>query len=155
MIRASNLKSSLTPDTENPPAHIEDERATLTLGSGLRFGMTNNNILKKITIANNLKHYEVKECFELGGFELSSSRIKAFMAGSQNKNHEKLDDEMFEGFLNGFIIYSRGSVDEPNLLPRTVENYIIGLVETGNTEAIEEVRCLIDDATDALEPDKD
>ena len=113
--------------------------------------MTNNNILKKISIANNLKHYEVKECFELGGFELSSSRIKAFMAGSQNKNHEQLNDEMFEGFLNGFIIYSRGSVDEPNLLPRTVENYIIGLVEAGNTDAIEEVRCLIDDASDALE----
>ena len=112
--------------------------------------MTNNNILKKITIANNLKHYEVKECFELGGFELSSSRIKAFMAGSQNKNHEKLNDEMFEGFLNGFIIYSRGSVDEPNLLPRTVENYIIGLVETESVEAIEEIRCLIDDASDAM-----
>jgi hypothetical protein len=111
--------------------------------------MTNNNILKKITIANNLKHYEVKECFELGGFELSSSRIKAFMAGSQNKNHEQLSDELFEGFLNGFIVYSRGSVDEPNLLPHTVENYIIGLIEAGNEEALEEIRCLIEDAKDA------
>jgi len=108
--------------------------------------MINNNVLKKIAIANNLKHYELKECFELGGFQLSSSRIKAFMAGSQNKNHEKLSDELFEAFLNGFIIYSRGSVDEPNLLPRTIENYIIGLVESGNSEAIDEIRCLIEDA---------
>jgi hypothetical protein len=112
--------------------------------------MTNNNILKKITIANNLKHFDIQECFELGGFTLSSSRIKAFMAGSQNKNHEKLNDEMFEGFLNGFIIYSRGAVDEPNLLPRTVENYIIGLVEEENEEALDEIRCLIDDAKDSL-----
>ncbi|MDX8390148.1 MAG: DUF1456 family protein [Mariprofundaceae bacterium] len=112
--------------------------------------MINNNILKKITIANNLKHYEIKECFKLGNFELSSSQIKAFMAGSKNKNYEPLNDEMFEGFLNGFILYSRGSEDEPNLLPRTVENYIIGLVEAENHAAIEEVKCLIEDAKDSI-----
>jgi len=108
--------------------------------------MTNNNVLKKISIANNLKHFDIQECFELGGFNLSSSRIKAFMAGSQNKNHEKLSDELFEGFLNGFIIYSRGSVDEPNLLPRTVENYILGLIEAGNSDALDEIRSLLDNA---------
>ena len=90
--------------------------------------MTNNNILKKITIANNLKHFEIKEIFELGGFEFSSSQIKAFMAGAKNKNYEKLSDEHLEGFLNGFIIYSRGPVDDPTLLPRTIESFIIGLM---------------------------
>lgn len=110
--------------------------------------MINNNILKKIAIANNLKHFEIKECFKLGAMEFSSSQVKAFMAGPKNKNYEQLNDEMFEGFLNGFIIYSRGSVDEPNLLPLTVENYIIGLVESENSEAIEEIRCLIEDAED-------
>jgi len=110
--------------------------------------MTNNNILKKITIANNLKHFEIKEIFELGGFEFSSSRIKAFMAGSKNKNYEKLSDEHFEAFLNGFIIYSRGSVDEPALLPRTIENFIIGLIESGNIDAIEEIRSLVGDIKD-------
>jgi len=112
--------------------------------------MINNNILKKISIANNLKHFEIKECFELGDLKCSSSQIKAFMAGSQNKNHEKLNDEQFEAFLNGFIIYSRGAVDEPNLLPKTVENFIIGLVESENIEAIEEIRCLIEDAEDSI-----
>jgi len=107
--------------------------------------MSNNNILKKIAIANNLKHFEMKEIFELGGCEFSSSRIKAFMAGSKNKNYEKLSDEFFEGFLNGFIIYSRGPVDEPTLLPRTIESHIIGLIESGNAEAIEEIRGLIGD----------
>lgn len=112
--------------------------------------MKNNAILKKITIANNIKHFEIKEIFELGGFEFSSSQIKAFMAGSQNKNYEKLSDEQFEGFLNGFILYSRGPVDEPSLLPRTIESFIIGLVESGNTGAIEEIRCLIEDVNDEI-----
>jgi len=113
--------------------------------------MTNNSILKKISIANNLKHFEIKEIFELGGFEFSSSQIKTFMAGSKNKNYEKLSDEHFEGFLNGFIIYSRGTVEEPTLLPRTIENFVIGLIESGNTGAIEEIRCLIEDVEDAAE----
>ncbi len=108
--------------------------------------MTNNNILKKITIANNLRHFEIKEVFEVGGFELSSSRIKAFMAGPKNKNYEKLSDELFEGFLNGFIIYSRGPLDNPALLPRTIENSIISLIESGNTAAIAEIRSLIEGA---------
>jgi len=106
--------------------------------------MTNNSILKKITIANNLKHFEIKEIFELGGFTFSSSQIKAFMAGSKNKNYDKLSDEHFEGFLNGFIIYSRGPVDDAFLLPRTIESHIISLVEAGNNDAIDEIRCLID-----------
>ncbi len=112
--------------------------------------MTNNNILKKIAIANNLRHFEIKEIFELGSFKLSSSQIKTFMAGSQNKNFVKLSDEQFEGFLNGFIIYSRGPLDEPTLLPRTIENFIIGLIESGKTGAIEEIRCLIEDAEDKI-----
>ena len=112
--------------------------------------MTNNNILRKITIANHLKHFEIKEIFELGGFKFSSSQIKAFMAGSQNKNFEKLSDEHFGGFLNGFITYSRGLLDDPTLLPRTIENFIIGLIESGNAGAIEEIRCLIEDAKDEI-----
>jgi len=106
--------------------------------------MTNNNILKKIVIANNLKHFEIKEIFGLGSFAVSSSQVKAWMAGSQNKNYDKLSDEHFEGFLNGFIIYSRGPVDDPTLLPRTIENFIIGLIESGNHDAIEEICSLVE-----------
>jgi len=111
--------------------------------------MTNNAILKKIIIANNLKHFELKEIFELGDCNFSSSQVKAFMAGSKNKNYELISDEHFEAFLNGFIVYSRGPVDEPALLPRTIESFIIGLIESENFAAIEEVRCLIEDASDA------
>ncbi|MFQ5356090.1 MAG: DUF1456 family protein [Mariprofundaceae bacterium] len=112
--------------------------------------MTNNNILKKISIANNLKHFEIKEIFELGSFKFSNSKIKAFMAGAKNKNYEKLSDEHFEGFLNGLIIYSRGTIDDPALLPRTLENSIIGLIESANVSAIREVRSMIEGAEDNI-----
>jgi len=105
--------------------------------------MINNHILKKICIANNLKHFEIKLIFKTGGFTFSSSQIKALMAGSQHKNYEKLSNEHLEGFLNGFIIYSRGPVNDPALLPRTIENFILGLIESNNTQAIDEIHSLI------------
>ncbi|MDQ6976405.1 MAG: DUF1456 family protein [Mariprofundaceae bacterium] len=110
--------------------------------------MNNNNILKKLSIANSLRHFEIKEVFKLGSFSFSSSQIKSFMAGSQNKNYEKLSHEHLEGFLNGLIIYSRGSIDEPDALPRLIESFIIGLIEAEKTEVIEEIRCLIKDTSD-------
>ncbi len=108
--------------------------------------MNNNSVLKKMAIASNLKHFEIKEIFELGGLALSSSQIKSYMAGSQHRNYEKLNDEGLERFLNGFITYSRGPKDESYPLPRIVENHIIGLIESGNIAAIEEIRSLLDDA---------
>jgi hypothetical protein len=112
--------------------------------------MNNNNILKKIMIANNLKHFEAKEVFALGGCELSSSQIKAFMAGPQNKNYVELNDEQLEQFLSGFIIYSRGSLDEPDLIPRGIENYVLDLLKNDNATALEELGCLVNDAMDGL-----
>ncbi|HXH64212.1 MAG TPA: DUF1456 family protein [Mariprofundaceae bacterium] len=111
--------------------------------------MDNNRILKKIIIANNLRHFEVQEVFALGGLECSSSRIKGFLAGSRHKNHERLDDEALEQFLNGLIVYARGALDEPEMLPRGVENYLLGLIESGNDAALEEIKTLLAEAGSA------
>lgn len=108
--------------------------------------MDNNRILKKIIIANGLRHFEVQEVFALGGLKCSSSRIKGFLAGSRNKNHERLGDEALEQFLNGLIIYARGALDEPELLPRGIENYLLVLIESGNNAAIEEIQSLLSEA---------
>jgi len=113
--------------------------------------MDNNRVFKKLTIANGLKHFEIQEVFALGGLECSSSRIKGFMAGSGNKNHEPLSDEQLESFLNGLIIYSRGALDDPDTLPRSIENYVLGLIDDGNTAMLDEISALIDDARDAIE----
>ncbi len=112
--------------------------------------MNNNSILKKIMIANSLKHFEAREIFSLAGCNFSSSQIKAFMAGSKNKNYVELNDEQLEQFFNGFILYSRGSLDEPDLIPRGVENYVLDLMKNNNAGALEELGCLINDAMDGL-----
>lgn len=112
--------------------------------------MKNNAVFKKVTIANNLKQFEVKDVFELGGMQLSSSAIKGLSAGSQNKNHIKMSDEQLEAFLNGLILYWRGAKDEHDMVPQGIENYIMNLMKDGNLDQLEELSCLIDDAKDGI-----
>jgi len=112
--------------------------------------MKNNTIFKKITISQNLKHFEIKEIFELGGLSLSSSQIKAYMAGPSNKNYEKLPAEQLESFLNGLIIFSRGEKESPEMIPRAIEHYILGLMQAGLSSTLEELSCLIEDAKDGI-----
>jgi hypothetical protein len=113
--------------------------------------MKNNTIYKKVTIANDLKQFEVKEVFELAGMPVSSSTVKGFSAGSQNKNHIKLSDEQLEAFFNGLILYWRGAKDENDMVPRGFENYILNLMKSGNRDILEELGCLIDDAKDGIQ----
>jgi hypothetical protein len=117
--------------------------------------MNNNTILKKITIAQSIKHFECKEIFELGGIKLSSSQIKAYMAGSQNKNYLNMPDEHLEGFLNGLIIFSRGERESPDMVPRAIENYIMGLMQAGYADTLDELSSLIEDARNAIVRDCD
>lgn len=112
--------------------------------------MKNNAIFKKIIIANNLKQFEVKEVCEAGGLTPSSSAIKAWMAGSQNKNHVQLSDEEFEAFLDGLIVYCRGDKDDLVSVPRFIENHIMNLMKAGNAEALEELEFLLQDAKDGV-----
>lgn len=112
--------------------------------------MKNNTVFKKITIANNLKQFEIKEVFALGGLQLSSSAIKSFTAGSQNKNHLALTDEQLTAFFDGLIQYWRGGKDDVDLIPRGIENYIMNLMKDGSADLLEELACLVDDAKDGV-----
>jgi len=112
--------------------------------------MNLNIIFKKITIINQIKHFECKEIFEMGGLKLSSSQIKAFMAGSQNKNYVKMTNEQLEAFLNGLIIFNRGERETPDMVPRAIEAYILGLMQQGQSDTLDELSSLIDDAKNGI-----
>ncbi|MDX8381868.1 MAG: DUF1456 family protein [Ghiorsea sp.] len=108
--------------------------------------MINNVVFKKVTIANGLKQFEIKEIFELGGLELSSSAIKALSAGAKNKNYTKMTDDQLESFMNGLIVYWRGDVDEPNMVPQGLEN----MVMNSNHDVLLELESLVAEAQIAL-----
>jgi len=113
--------------------------------------MDNNAVLKKIMIAQNIKQFDCKDVFELGGLPVSSSQIKAFTAGTSNKNFVALSDEQLEQFFTGLIIHNRGEKDDPTVIPRAIESYVLGLMKAGLSDTLEELSCLIEDARDGIE----
>ena len=107
--------------------------------------MDNNQILKKISIALNLRHEDVREVFHLGGRELSTSQTGARMVNPNNKNFKAVSDEECESFLNGLITYSRGAKNAPTVLPLAIVNTVYSLAERGHVEALDSLGGLVED----------
>ena len=70
--------------------------------------LTNNDILRKLRIALQLRDEDTVHILELAEFKMSKSEINALF---RNENHPKFvpcGDQLLRNFLNGLIIYKRG-----------------------------------------------
>lgn len=110
-----------------------------------------NTVLKKVTIAMNLRNEDVREIFHLGGEELSTSQTGALLVNASNKNFKLLSEERLEVFFNGLILYSRGPKENPNAMPMALINLIYLLGEKGQLEALESLRELTSDVLAQVE----
>ena len=116
--------------------------------------LSNNDLLKKISISHNLKRSDVQEIFEMSNYDLSTSQVSALFASEKNKNYEKLSDSMLFAFLNSLIKYSRGTEDEPNIPPRSILNSILFLGEKQDIASLTVLQGFINDAIQSVEEGK-
>ena len=70
--------------------------------------MTNNEIIKKLRIALDLKEMDMIEIFEFAGYEIKKSELSGIFRKEGHKNYKACSDELLNHFLNGYIIYKRG-----------------------------------------------
>ncbi len=70
--------------------------------------MTNNEIIKKLRIALDLKELDMIEIFKLSGYELKKYELSGIFRKEGNKNYRECSDLLLNHFLNGYIIYKRG-----------------------------------------------
>ncbi len=63
--------------------------------------LNNNLILKKLTIALNLKSDDVLEILELAGFKLGKHELSAFFRKPDNKHFRECKDQVLRNFLKG------------------------------------------------------
>ena len=117
--------------------------------------MNNNEILKKITIAHNLRRSDTLEIFETAGMMYSYNQVGAFMLKPGNRKFVKLDDESLEAFLDKLIIYSRGNKDQPLIPPRVVMNSIINLAERDMEDALDNIIQCVETAKQAMYEDRE
>jgi uncharacterized protein YehS (DUF1456 family) len=70
--------------------------------------LTNNDILKKLRVALNLRDEDIIQILKLVEFEISKSELGAIFRKDDHPNYKPCGDQLLRNFLNGLIIYKRG-----------------------------------------------
>lgn len=74
--------------------------------------LTNNDILKKLRVALELKDEDVVQILKLAGFEITKSEVNALYRTPDHRNYKECGDQLLRNFLNGLIVYKRGPMPE-------------------------------------------
>ena len=75
--------------------------------------MTNNDVLKKLRVALKLRDDEIVEILKLVDFKITKSELGAFFRKEDHPNYTECGDQILRNFLNGLVIYYRGTRDNP------------------------------------------
>jgi len=71
--------------------------------------MNNNDILKKLRIALELKDTDIIEILKLADFEISKTELNAMFRKEGHRNYKECGDQLLRRFLNGLITKNRGT----------------------------------------------
>jgi uncharacterized protein YehS (DUF1456 family) len=74
--------------------------------------LTNNDILKKIRVALELRDDDIIEILKLNDFEITKSELNALFRKEDHPNYVPCGDQLLRNFLNGLITYKRGPKPE-------------------------------------------
>ena len=80
--------------------------------------LTNNDVLKKIRVALQLKDDDIVKILDLADFRISKSELGAFFRKETHPKYMELQDQILRNFLNGLIIYKRGPQDKKFVDPK-------------------------------------
>jgi energy-coupling factor transporter ATP-binding protein EcfA2 len=75
--------------------------------------MTNNDILKKLRVALQLRDDEIVDILALVDFRISKSEIGAFCRKEGHPKYRECGDQVLRNFLNGLVIHLRGTKEAP------------------------------------------
>jgi uncharacterized protein YehS (DUF1456 family) len=78
--------------------------------------MDNNDIMKKLRVALQLKNDEISEICMLVGFKISPSELTAIFRKADDPKFRVCGDQLLRNFLNGLIIHKRGKMEEKNVV---------------------------------------
>ncbi|MCE1199710.1 MAG: DUF1456 family protein [Marinilabiliales bacterium] len=70
--------------------------------------MTNNDILKKLRVALQLRDEEILAILELAEFKVTQAELSALFRKEGHPNYKECGDQLLRNFLNGLILHLRG-----------------------------------------------
>jgi uncharacterized protein YehS (DUF1456 family) len=86
--------------------------------------MNNNDILRRLRYALNIKDATMVEIFKLSEHEIGKSNLTDLLKKEEEEGYVNCDDNVMELFLDGLIIYKRGKRETA---PGNVEKYDLPL----------------------------
>ncbi len=75
--------------------------------------MTNNDIFKKLRVALMLRDDQIVSILELVDFRITKTELSAFFRDEKHENFVQCGDQVLRNFLNGLVIYLRGTKENP------------------------------------------
>lgn len=75
--------------------------------------MNNNDIFKKLRVALQLRDDQIVDILELVNFRISKGEIGNFFRNESHPKYVDCGDQILRNFLNGLVIYLRGTKEEP------------------------------------------
>jgi uncharacterized protein YehS (DUF1456 family) len=74
--------------------------------------MTNNDILKKLRVALQLRNDEIVNILKLVDFKVTETELSALFRSEDHPKFKRCGDQFLRNFLNGLVIHMRGPKDE-------------------------------------------
>jgi uncharacterized protein YehS (DUF1456 family) len=84
--------------------------------------MTNNEILKKLRIALELKDTDILHILSLSGFTITKGALNDLFRNEDHPGYVEAGDQILRNFLNGLIQYKRGPAPKGSPLNRKQEH---------------------------------
>lgn len=70
--------------------------------------MSNNDIMKKLRVALQLRDDDIIHILKLVDFNMTKTELSAFFRSEDHPNYKPCGDQVLRNFLNGLVIYKRG-----------------------------------------------
>ncbi len=86
--------------------------------------MTNNDIIRRLRYALDIKDATMIEIFNLSEYKIGKSDLTGLLKKEEEEGYVNCTDRVMELFLDGLIIYKRGKRDE---MPGIVEKQVLAL----------------------------
>jgi uncharacterized protein YehS (DUF1456 family) len=74
--------------------------------------MTNNDIMKKLRVALQLRDDDIIDILKLVDFNITKSELGAIFRKEDHPNYKPCGDQLLRNFLNGLVIHMRGPEDQ-------------------------------------------
>lgn len=75
--------------------------------------LSNNDILKKIRVALSLRTEEVIHILSLVDFTITKGALGDLYRHEDHPNYQEAGDQILRNFLNGLVLYKRGTPENP------------------------------------------